>query len=200
MKQLWQDFKKFIKRGNVIDMAVGVAVAAAFTAIVTAFTAGFITPLLSLITNESTLEDMKWVIREEITETVGEETVVLQSEVAFLWGPFVHAIINFLIVAGVLFMVMRIAGSVSRHAAKIRSNVIDFLSDEDEKRALEEERLKAEKEMEEAKKAEEEARRLLEEEEKVRERERLEQEERDRLIRQEELLTDIRDLLKKTNS
>ena len=200
MKQLWQDFKKFIKRGNVIDMAVGVAVAAAFTAIVTAFTAGFITPLLSLITNESTLEDMKWVVREEITETVGEETVVVQSEVSFLWGPFLHAIINFLIVAFVLFMIMRIVGAISKRAAKIRSNVIDFLSDEDEKRALEEAKLKAEKEMEEAKKAEEEARRLLEEEEKARERERLEQEERARLIRQEELLTDIRDLLKKTNS
>ena len=47
MKKLFEEFKKFIKRGNVVDMAVGVAVAAAFTAIVTAFTKGFITPLLS---------------------------------------------------------------------------------------------------------------------------------------------------------
>ena len=51
MKKFWQDFKKFITRGNVIDMAVGVAVATAFTAIVTAFTKGFIsTPYTSIHT------------------------------------------------------------------------------------------------------------------------------------------------------
>ena len=53
MRKFWQDFKKFISRGNVIDMAVGVAVATAFTAIVTAFTKGFISPLIALMTGHS---------------------------------------------------------------------------------------------------------------------------------------------------
>ena len=49
MKKLFEEFKKFISRGNVVDMAVGVAVAGAFTAIVNAFTKGFISPLLALL-------------------------------------------------------------------------------------------------------------------------------------------------------
>ena len=204
MKKLWEDFKKFIKRGNVVDMAVGVAVATAFTAIVTAFTKGFITPLLSLISNESELDEMKWVVREEITETVGEETVIVQSEVAFLWGPFVHAIINFLIVAAALFVLMRTVSFLSQRAAKIGNDVRDLLSDEDEKRAEEEARLKAEQEKAEAEAAallalEEEAR-AKEEEARLMEEERIAREEKERLDRQEQLLTDIRDLLKNSNS
>ncbi|MBQ0009859.1 MAG: MscL family protein, partial [Ruminococcus sp.] len=46
---IWSDFRKFITRGNVVDMAVGVTVATAFTAIVTAFTKGFIAPLVALL-------------------------------------------------------------------------------------------------------------------------------------------------------
>ena len=103
MKKLFADFKKFIKRGNVVDMAVGVAVASAFTAIVSAFTTGFIAPLLTLITGESTLDEMKWIIRAAVMDG---ETVV-EPEVAFLWGPFVHAIINFLIIAFTLFLMLK---------------------------------------------------------------------------------------------
>ena len=106
MKKFWQDFQKFIKRGNVVDMAVGVAVATAFTAIVTAFTKGFINPLLALLSNNSNQEELKWVIRPEIINPETEE--VIQSEVALLWGSFVQAIINFVIVALSLLIVMRI--------------------------------------------------------------------------------------------
>lgn len=189
MKKLWQDFKTFIKRGNVVDMAVGVAVATAFTAIVTAFTKGFITPLLSLITNQSELENMKWVLRKEVTETVGEETVIVQSEVAFLWGPFVQAIINFLIIALTLFLLMRIVACLSNRAAKIREEVRNMLTNADEKQAEEEAKAKAE--------AEEKARLEAEAAEAERKKSALkEQEEINSRMRQEQILTDIRDLLK----
>ncbi len=203
MKKLWQDFKAFIKRGNVVDMAVGVAVATAFTAIVTAFTKGFITPLLSLITNQSELENMKWVLREEITETVGEETVIVQSEVAFLWGPFVQAIINFLIIALALFVLMRVVSYLSKRAVKISTDVRNMLTDEDEKLAAAE--AKAKEEAEALAKAEAEAAAIKAKEEAAaaeaerKKAELKEQEEINSRIRQEQLLSDIRDLLKGKN-
>jgi len=186
MKKFWQDFQKFIKRGNVVDMAVGVAVASAFTAIVTAFTKGFINPLLALISPTSNQEDLKIILRPEVTDPVTGE---IQTEVALLWGGFVQAVINFLIVALSLFVVMRIVSGFSNRAKRLSSDVKNLLTDSDEKAAAAEEAAKLEAEAKakaeaEAKAAEEAAEKakLLEEE--------------NRKKREEELLTEIRDLLK----
>ena len=100
MKKLWADFKKFITRGNVVDMAVGVAVASAFTAIVTAFTKGFISPLLAIITGNTSLDAMKWVIKEGIPAT---DTTAAVAPVEILWGTFLQKIIDFLIIALKIF-------------------------------------------------------------------------------------------------
>ena len=192
MKKLIEEFKKFIKRGNVVDMAVGVAVASAFTAIVSAFTSGFITPLLALITGESELDEMKWVIRPEVLE--GEE--IITSEISILWGPFVHAIVNFFIIALTLFIVLKVAASIRARAEKLTKKARNLLTDADEKEAAAAAEAKAKEEEEKriaAEKAEAEALALAE-------AERIEAEkiaaEKARLERQEQLLTEIRDLLK----
>ena len=197
MKKFWQDFQKFIKRGNVVDMAVGVAVASAFTAIVTAFTKGFINPLLALISKNSTQGELKWVIREEIIDEATQE--VIQSEVAILWGGFVQAIINFLIVALSLFIIMRIVAGFSARAKKLSTDVKNLLSDEDEKAAAAAEALRLEEEAkaraEAEAKAQAEAARL--EEEAKAKAKLIEEENREK--REEALLTEIRDLLKAMN-
>ena len=189
MKKLFEEFKKFVKRGNVVDMAVGVAVASAFTAIVTAFTKGFVSPLIALLTGESNLDDLKWIIRPEITETVGEETTVIQAEVALLWGSFVQAIINFFIIALALFIVMKVVSAVQTRAEKLHKNVRNLITDEDEKAAAAAAKAKAEAEAA-AKAAAEEAAKaeaaILEAKAK----------ESARLEREEALLTEIRDLLR----
>lgn len=201
MKKFWQDFKKFITRGNVIDMAVGVAVASAFTAIVTAFTKGFISPLLALLTNDSDLAEMKYVLRPEVVEVAADGTeTVITAEVALLWGAFVQKIIDFLIIALTLFLVMRIASAVMAHSAKIRENMKNALTDEDEKaaaeaaaKAAEEEAAKAAEEAaaaEAAAKAEAEAAAAAAAAQAAKEKEEA------RLAREEALLTEIRDLLK----
>ena len=190
MKKLIQDFKKFITRGNVVDMAVGVAVASAFTAIVTAFTKGFITPLLALLTNNSDLTEMKWVIRPEVTETAADGTVtVITAEVALLWGEFLQKVIDFFIIAAVLFLVMRIAAAIAAHSAKIRETMVNAITHENDiaAAAAEAEREEAERAAAEAAAAEA-ARVEAEKEEKRLHSERLEREER--------LLTEIRDLLR----
>lgn len=185
MKKFWADFQKFISRGNVVDMAVGVAVASAFTAIVTAFTKGFISPLLALLSGESHLEEMKWIIREEILDG---ETVV-QAEVSILWGSLLQAVINFLIVALVLFTVMRIASAISARAKKLSTDVKNLISNEDEKAAAE--AAAAEAAAKEA--AEKEAAAAAEAERLAKEKEQAEISHREN---QEALLREIRDLLK----
>ena len=210
MKKLFAEFKKFITRGNVVDMAVGVAVASAFTAIVTAFTKGFITPLLTLLTGESNLDEMKWVVKEAITKPVigadglpviDEATSkpmveTVEPEVALMWGPLVHAIMDFFIIALALFIVIKVVASLRNRAEKLHKKARNFLTDADEKEALA--AAEAAAKIEEEQKAAEEAKAKAEAE--AAEAERLEKEkiaaEEARLARQEQLLTDIRDLLK----
>ena len=196
MKKFWEDFKKFIKRGNVVDMAIGVAVASAFTAIVTAFTKGFINPLLALISSNSTQEELKWIIRPEKIDETG---AIIQSEVAILWGGFVQAIINFIIVALTLFIVMRIVSGFSARAKKLSGDVKNLFTDADEKATACAEAAKLEEEAKakaeaEAKALEEAARLEAEAKEKAK---LLEEENRKK--REEALLTEIRDLLKSMN-
>lgn len=151
-KGFWAEFKKFISKGNVVDMAVGVAVATAFTAIVTAFTKGFIAPILSLLSHDASLSDMKWVIRQEVAEIAADGTkTVTTPEVAILWGSFLQSIIDFLIIAFVMFVFLKIVMSVTKKAEKMRME----LTGEDKEREKAAAEAKAKEEAE--KKAAEEA-------------------------------------------
>ena len=187
MKKLWEDFKKFIKRGNVVDMAIGVAVASAFTAIVKAFTDGFVAPLIALLTDGSDLSDATWIIREEKLNEAGE---VISAAVALKWGLFLQAIIDFFIIAFFLFIVLRIVTHIKSRAIKLSQSVKNALTDADEKAAAEAAKAAAEAE---AKKLEEEAalaKAKAEQEAKIKAEE-------DRKATELALLTEIRDLLKK---
>ena len=130
MKKLFADFKKFITRGNVVDMAVGVAVAGAFTKIVNAFTNGFIGPLLALLSKDANLAEFKWVLREADTylDEAGVE-VVRTPEVAILWGSFVQTIIDFLIIALALFIVMRVFNHAMTKAKEASAELRDGIKE-----------------------------------------------------------------------
>ena len=132
-KGFFADFKKFITRGNVVDMAVGVAVAAAFTAIVTAFTKGFITPILALISGDKSVSELKYIIRPEKVELVDGVETVVEAEIALLYGGFIQAILDFLIIAMTLFLVMKIAGALIKRTNRIMAEVKKITDAEDEK-------------------------------------------------------------------
>ena len=99
------DFKKFISRGNVVDMAVGVVVGGAFSKIVTGFVNYIINPFVGIFLKSGSLDSIKTVITPEELNEAGE---VVKAEVAILWGTWLQTIIDFLIIAFCIFCVVRL--------------------------------------------------------------------------------------------
>ncbi len=107
MRKFFSDFKKFITRGNVVDMAIGVIVASAFTAIVTALTNGIIMPFINyLLSLGGTGLDSAYTFLVKAFDESGN--VDLANSIYIDWGAFITAIINFILVAFVLFCILRI--------------------------------------------------------------------------------------------
>lgn len=98
MKKFFGEFKEFIAKGNVLDLAVAVVIGGAFGAIVTSLVNDIIMPLIGQATGGLDVSDMKWVL-SAATETT--------EEVAVRYGNFIQLIINFLIIALVIFCVVR---------------------------------------------------------------------------------------------
>lgn len=102
----FKDFKAFITKGNVIDMAVGVVIGGSFSKIVTGLVNYIINPFVGLFIKGSSLSSWKTVISEAV---LNPETGAVQTpEVAFLWGTWIQTIIDFLITALCIFIVLRI--------------------------------------------------------------------------------------------
>ncbi|MEZ5057497.1 MAG: large-conductance mechanosensitive channel protein MscL [Saprospiraceae bacterium] len=99
-----KEFKEFALKGNLIDIAVGFVMGAAFGKVSTAFTQGIISPLVGMLTGGVNFADMKMVLKGAVTNDAGE---VVTPEVAILYGDFITAVIDFIIVAFVMFMVIR---------------------------------------------------------------------------------------------
>ena len=108
MKKFFHDFKEFAMKGNIIDMAVGVIIGGAFGKIVSSLVADIVSPLIGLLTGNVALKDLKWIIREAVTEGVGEEAVVVTPEVAMTYGNFLQAILDFILIALSIFIVLRL--------------------------------------------------------------------------------------------
>ena len=103
------DFKTFITRGNILDMAVGVIIGGAFGKIVSSLVADIIMPVIGKLFNTSSLSELKYVLTEAVSETAADGTVtVVTPEVAIKYGQFIQYIVDFLIVAFCMFIVIRI--------------------------------------------------------------------------------------------
>lgn len=102
MKALIKEFKEFISRGNVMDMAVGVIIGGAFTAIVNSLVNDMLMPLLSLLTGGFDFSGLCIALGE------GENAATIN------YGSFISAIINFLLIALVIFLIIKAINKVSR--------------------------------------------------------------------------------------
>ncbi|MHC0054170.1 large conductance mechanosensitive channel protein MscL [Actibacterium sp. D379-3] len=112
-----KEFKDFIAKGNVMDMAVGIIIGAAFTAIVSSLVADLINPIIGLIIGGIDFTNMFWVLKGEGTYTSLTEARDAGAAV-FAYGSFITAIINFLIIAFVVFMLVRYVNKVKDAAMK----------------------------------------------------------------------------------
>lgn len=112
-----KEFKEFAMKGNLVDIAVGFVMGAAFTKLVTAFTGGIVSPLISLLTDKVNFQDLKWVLRSgvaEVKDAGGAVTAPAVAEVAVKYGEFLQTTIDFLIVAFVMFMVVKAVNSMKK--------------------------------------------------------------------------------------
>ena len=100
---MWKDFKAFLLRGNVIDLATAVVIGAAFGKIVTALVDNIIMPIIGVLTSGVDFANMKYVIKEAETNLVGE---VVKEEVAIGYGVLINAVIQFIIIAFCIFLVI----------------------------------------------------------------------------------------------
>ena len=110
-----KDFKAFIMRGNVIDMAVGVIIGGAFSKIVSSLVNDVIMPLLGLLVGEVSFADLKWVMK---AATVDADGTVLTEAVTLNYGQFLQNIFDFLLIALCIFAAIRIVSNVTKRLKK----------------------------------------------------------------------------------
>lgn len=103
MKKFLSEFKEFAMKGNVVDMAVGVIIGAAFGKIVTSLVNDIIMPVIGVLTGGVNFSDHKWIIQQSVTN--GEEIVT--PEVAVTWGAFVQTVFDFVIIAFCIFVAIK---------------------------------------------------------------------------------------------
>lgn len=110
-----KEFKEFALKGNLVDLAVGFVMGAAFTKITTAFISGMIMPLVGMIQGKD-LNDWKYVLKPAEIGVDGKETV---AEVAVKYGTFITVTIEFIIVAFVMFMLIKALNKMKKKEAEV---------------------------------------------------------------------------------
>ena len=115
MKNLFKEFKDFINKGNVVDMAVGVVIATAFGNITKSLVADIIMPLVGLLTGGVSVSDLKYVLAPEVLDEAG---AVLTPENAIRYGLFIQFIIDFIIIALAVFVFVKVIEKMKNIRAK----------------------------------------------------------------------------------
>ena len=197
MKKFFEEFRKFIMRGNIVDMSVGVIVGGAFTSIVNGLTNNILKPLINwflalILGTDSLSEVYTYLKRVEVAEldangvATGKMVVDLTQSIYIDWGAFINAIINFLIIAFVLFVILKAINAINESHQRMQNmqSRIDWKKENNIKLSKKEKAflVKAEK-----KAKEDEAKRLAEEEALKNQ---------PKPVTTEDLLVEIRDLLK----
>lgn len=137
----FKDFKKFITKGNIVDMAVGVIVGSAFTAIINALSNGILKPIinwiLASILGTDSLSEVYTYLKTayKVDAATGESVIDLANSIYIDWGAFVNAIINFFLVAMTLFVIARIA---RRIVSRAKARELEAAKAAEEKKKAEE--------------------------------------------------------------
>lgn len=118
MKKFIEEFKVFVNRGNILDLAVAVVVGSAFTKIINSFVKDVLTPLISMVLGEQGFENYKYVITEA-NETDG----ILEN--AIYYGRFIQNSFDFLIVALVIFVMIKVINKIKNELDDIIDDIVE---------------------------------------------------------------------------
>ena len=145
----WVDFKKFIMRGNVVDMAVGVIVGGAFTAIVNGMSNFILKPItnwiLAMILGQDALSEQFTFLKTVYTvdeagafvlDEFGKKVPDLTQSIYIDWGSFINAVINFFLVAFVLFVIVRFINKVRENSSENANKLSEGKFNRDQKLEL----------------------------------------------------------------
>lgn len=120
MKNIVGDFKKFVNKGNIFDLAIGLIIGTTFTAIVTSLVNDILMPLISTALNFD-LTAGKIVLQPAVTDIVDGEEVIIKKAITLNWGTFLQAVINFLIIAIAIFLAVKAVKAIKN--SYIRSQI-----------------------------------------------------------------------------
>ena len=144
MKKIIAEFKKFIMRGNIVDMAVGVIVGSSFTAIVNALSNNILKPminyLLKLIFGADSLSEVYTFLGEPVRDADG--AIILEESIYIDWGAFINAVINFFLVAVVLFSIVKIVNTLRDGQKKWVADIIDDIPTKEDLREMKKRKIK----------------------------------------------------------
>lgn len=138
-KGIFAEFKKFITRGNIIDLAVGVIIGGAFSAIVTSLTNKIIMPLINLIINAATGgKGIDLVTILNGTERFLESGEANPQCIYIDWGNFIQATINFFLIAVVLFIIIKVINTINdKKAALEKARLEKYYEEHPEEKPVE---------------------------------------------------------------
>ena len=111
--KLAKEFKAFISRGNVLDMAVGLIIGSAFTAIVNSLVGDLLMPLLGLLTGKMDFSQLKLVLQPAVEEVL-DETGAAVAEISLNYGSFIQSVISFLLIALAVFILVKAISKLHR--------------------------------------------------------------------------------------
>ena len=117
---MFKEFKEFAMKGSLVDIAVAFVMGAAFKDVVTSFTGGIICPLVGLIFNAN-LKDLKYIIQKGVVNNNG----IIEGESAILWGNFITYLIDFIIVAFVMFLIIKGINALKRKEEDVSTGPSD---------------------------------------------------------------------------
>lgn len=118
MKKFLNEFKAFISKGNVMDLAVGVIIGGAFGKIVTSLVNDVIMPFVVLAVGKNSLSELSWTLRKAVVEN---DTVV-QAALTLNWGNFLQTIIDFLIISFTVFLFVKLMMKAKSMGEKLGEN------------------------------------------------------------------------------
>lgn len=107
---MWKDFKAFIAKGNILDLAIAVIIGAAFAAVVKTFTDGIVMPFVSVLTGGIDFKDKVWNLGKlPVTNAAEIDAAIKAKEPLIMYGQFFNDVINFIIVGFIMFLLARYA-------------------------------------------------------------------------------------------